>query len=137
MFFVLQFIENNFIYPKLVGGDVGLSPIWVLLAVIVGGDLMGVVGMFIFIPLISVFYAYFRSIIYRRLRKKKVNVEEKEAPADVVPLMESRRRLFQRKAKELREKNKKKGTVEEVFDEAEEFMEENESATEEEKRSDL
>ena len=42
-----------------------------------------------------------------------------------------------RKAKELREKNKKKGTVEEVFDEAEEFMEENESATEEEKRSDL
>ena len=137
MFFVLQFIENNFIYPKLVGGDVGLSPIWVLLAVIVGGDLMGVVGMFIFIPLISVFYAYFRSIIYRRLRKKKVNVEEKEAPADVVPLMESRRRLFQRKAKELREKNKKQGTVEEVFDEAEEFMEENESATEEEKRSDL
>ena len=137
MFFVLQFIENNFIYPKLVGGDVGLSPIWVLLAVIVGGDLMGVVGMFIFIPLISVFYAYFRSIIYRRLRKKKVNVEEKEAPADVVPLMESRRRLFQRKAKEIREKNKKKGTVEEVFDEAEEFMEENESATEEEKRSDL
>ena len=137
MFFVLQFIENNFIYPKLVGGDVGLSPIWVLLAVIVGGDLMGVVGMFIFIPLISVFYAYFRSIIYRRLRKKKVNVEEKEAPADVVPLMESRRRLFQRRAKELREKNKKKGTVEEVFDEAEEFKEENESATEEEKRSDL
>ena len=137
MFFVLQFIENNFIYPKLVGGDVGLSPIWVLLAVIVGGDLMGVVGMFIFIPLISVFYAYFRSIIYRRLRKKKVNVEEKEAPADVVPLMESRRRLFQRKAKELREKNKKQGTVEEVFDEAEEFKEENESATEEEKRSDL
>ena len=137
MFFVLQFIENNFIYPKLVGGDVGLSPIWVLLAVIVGGDLMGVVGMFIFIPLISVFYAYFRSIIYRRLRKKKVNVEEKEAPADVVPLMESRRRLFQRKAKELREKNKKKGTVEEVFDETEEFMEENESATEEAKRSDL
>ncbi len=137
MFFVLQFIENNFIYPKLVGGDVGLSPIWVLLAVIVGGDLMGVVGMFIFIPLISVFYAYFRSIIYRRLRKKKVNVEEKEAPADVVPLMESRRRLFQRRAKELREKNKKQGTVEEVFDEAEEFKEENESATEEEKRSDL
>ena len=137
MFFVLQFIENNFIYPKLVGGDVGLSPIWVLLAVIVGGDLMGVVGMFIFIPLISVFYAYFRSIIYRRLRKKKVNVEDKEAPADVVPLMESRRRLFQRRAKELREKNKKQGTVEEVFDEAEEFKEENESATEEEKRSDL
>lgn len=132
LFFVLQFIENNFIYPKLVGGDIGLSAIWVLLAVIVGGDLMGVVGMFIFIPLVSVFYAYFRSIVYRRLRKKKVNVDEKAAPDDVVPLMESRRRLFQRKAKELRAQNGRRNTVEEVFDEAEAFTEETESTTEEE-----
>lgn len=131
LFFVLQFIENNFIYPKLVGGDIGLSAIWVLLAVIVGGDLMGVVGMFVFIPLVSVFYAYFRSIVYRKLRKKKVNIDEKEAPDDVVPLMESRRRLFQRKAKELRAKNSK-NTVEEVFDEAGEFKEENASSSEDE-----
>ena len=52
-------IENYFIYPKLVGGDINLPAIWVLLAVIAGGDLMGVVGMFIFIPLVSVLYAYF------------------------------------------------------------------------------
>lgn len=132
LFFVLQFVENNFIYPKLVGGDVGLSAIWVLLAVIVGGDLMGVVGMFIFIPLVSVFYAYFRSIVYRKLRKKKVNIDEKEAPDTVVPLMESRRRLFQRKAKELRAKNARSNTVEEVFDEADAFKEETKSAPEEE-----
>ena len=43
LFFILQFIENYFIYPKLVGGDINLPAIWVLLAVIAGGDLMGVV----------------------------------------------------------------------------------------------
>ena len=99
LFFVLQFIENYFIYPKLVGGDIGLSAIWVLLAVIVGGDLMGVIGMFVFIPLVSVFYAYGRSIVYRKLKKKSINVEDKQAPEDVAPLMEGRRRLFTPKNK--------------------------------------
>lgn len=100
LFFVLQFIENYFIYPKLVGGDVGLSAIWVLLAVLVGGDLMGVVGMFIFIPLVSVLYAYARSIIYRKLKKKEIDVDKKLVPDEVMPLMEGRRRLFARKARE-------------------------------------
>lgn len=100
LFFVLQFIENYFIYPKLVGGEVGLSAIWVLLAVLIGGDLMGVIGMFIFIPLVSVIYAYVRSIVYRRLKKKSIDVDNKSAPDDVVPLMEGRRRMFARRAKE-------------------------------------
>lgn len=100
LFFVLQFIENYFIYPKLVGGDVGLSAIWVLLAVLVGGDLMGVVGMFIFIPLVSVLYAYARSIIYRKLKKKEIDVDKKIVPDEAMPLMEGRRRLFVRKARE-------------------------------------
>lgn len=95
LFFVLQFIENYFIYPRLVGGDIGLSAIWVLLAVTVGGDLMGVVGMLIFIPLASVLYAYSRSIIYRRLKKKNINVDEKHVPDNAIPLFESRHRLFQ------------------------------------------
>lgn len=99
LFFVLQFIENYFIYPKLVGGDIGLSAIWVLLAVLVGGDLMGVVGMLVFIPLVSVLYSYFRSIIYRKLKKREINVDLKEAPDDAVPLMEGRRRLFNKKAR--------------------------------------
>lgn len=102
LFFVLQFIENYFIYPKLVGGDIGLSAIWVLLAVIVGGDLMGVVGMFIFIPLVSVLYAYGRSIIFRKLKKKNINVDEKQVPEQVMPLMEGRRRLFQPRVRDER-----------------------------------
>ena len=99
LFFVLQFIENYLIYPKLVGGDIGLSAIWVLLAVIVGGDLMGVVGMFVFIPLVSVIYAYLRSLINRRLDAKEINVDEKTVPDDAVPLMQSRGRMFARKPK--------------------------------------
>lgn len=94
LFFVLQFLENYFIYPKLVGGDIGLGAIWVLLAVLVGGDLMGVMGMFLFIPLVSVIYAYFRSLVLRKLKHKKINIDDKEVSDDVVPLMESRRRMF-------------------------------------------
>ncbi|MBR3834134.1 MAG: AI-2E family transporter [Lachnospiraceae bacterium] len=99
LFFILQFIENYFIYPKLVGGDIGLGAIWVLLAVLVGGDLMGVVGMFLFIPLVSVLYAYLRSLVLRKLKYKKINIDDKEVSEDVVPLMESRRRMFTPKKK--------------------------------------
>ncbi len=113
LFFVIQFIENNFIYPKLVGGDVGLSAIWVLLAVLVGGDLMGVVGMFIFIPLVSVLYAYFRSIVFRKLKKKDIDVDKKEVPDDVMPLMSNKRRMFQMKGKAKEEKETEKVVSEE------------------------
>ena len=70
-----------------------------LLAVIAGGDLMGVVGMFIFIPLVSVLYAYFRSIVYRRIKKREINVDDKQVPDDVVPLGSAGRRLFAMKSK--------------------------------------
>jgi len=113
LFLVLQFIENNFIYPKLVGGDVGLSAIWVLLAVLVGGDLFGVVGMFVFIPLVSVLYAYFRSIVFRKLKKKDIDVDKKEVPDDVMPLMNNKRRLFQAKSKSKAQAQEKPETTKE------------------------
>lgn len=97
MFFVLQNIENYLIYPRLVGGGVGLPPIWVLLAVLMGGDLMGVVGMFVFIPLVSVIYAYVRSIIYRKLKHRQIDVDDKIPPDDVIPLMENRRTILRKK----------------------------------------
>lgn len=74
LFLVLQQIEGNFIYPHVVGNSVGLPSIWVLVAVTVGGSLMGIAGMLIFIPLVSVLYALFREWVYGRLEKKKVNV---------------------------------------------------------------
>src|SRR5699024_6469942 len=56
LFLVLQQLEGNLIYPHVVGNSVGLPSIWVLVAVTVGGSLMGLVGMLIFIPIVSVLY---------------------------------------------------------------------------------
>lgn len=75
LFLVLQQIEGNLIYPKVVGNSVGLPSIWVLAAVSIGGSLMGVVGMLVFIPLVSVLYTIFRGDVYRRLEEKKIEVD--------------------------------------------------------------
>lgn len=75
LFLVLQQIEGNLIYPKVVGNSVGLPSIWVLAAVSIGGSLMGVIGMLVFIPLVSVIYTIFRGDVYRRLEEKKIEVE--------------------------------------------------------------
>ena len=72
MFLVLQQIEGNLIYPHVVGSSVGLPSIWVLAAVSIGGSLLGVAGMLLFIPLCSVAYALFRDYVKRRLKEKKV-----------------------------------------------------------------
>ena len=72
LFLVLQQIEGNLIYPHVVGNSVGLPSIWVLAAVTVGGKLMGVTGMLVFIPLCSVLYALFRGFVKRRLRERNV-----------------------------------------------------------------
>ncbi len=53
---VVQFIENQFIYPHVVGGSVGLAPLWTLVAVLIGGNLFGILGMVFFIPLVAVLY---------------------------------------------------------------------------------
>lgn len=76
MFFVLQQIEGNLIYPKVVGSSVGLPSIWVLAAVTVGGSLMGVLGMLVFIPIVSVVYNLFRASVYKRLNRKNITVPE-------------------------------------------------------------
>ena len=78
VFLILQQIEGNFIYPHVVGNSIGLPSIWVLMAVSVGGSLMGVAGMLIFIPLVSVFYTLFRDYIYSRLQKRGNPVKEEE-----------------------------------------------------------
>ena len=72
LFLILQQIEGNLIYPHVVGGSVGLPSIWVLVAVTLGGSLMGIVGMLIFIPTVSVIYTLFREWVYARLEKKQL-----------------------------------------------------------------
>nr|WP_077611126.1 AI-2E family transporter [Clostridium sp. Marseille-P2415] len=77
LFFVLQQIEGNFIYPHVVGNSVGLPSVWVLVAVTIGGSAMGVVGMLIFIPLCSVLYTVLREIVNERLDRKKRQKKQK------------------------------------------------------------
>lgn len=75
VFLILQQIEGNLIYPKVVGNSVGLPSIWVLAAVSIGGSLMGVVGMLVFIPMVSVLYALLRESVLERLDKKGIKIE--------------------------------------------------------------
>ena len=72
VFLILQQIEGNLIYPHVVGGSVGLPSIWVLAAVTIGGNLMGIVGMLVFIPIVSVIYTIFREFVYMRLKKQHI-----------------------------------------------------------------
>ena len=72
VFLVLQQIEGNLIYPHVVGESVGLPSIWVLAAVTIGGNLMGIVGMLVFIPMLSVLYTIFREFVYLRLKKQNI-----------------------------------------------------------------
>ena len=76
IFFVVQQIEGNLIYPKVVGGSVGLPAMWTLLAVVVGGSVSGIFGIIVFIPLFSVIYALIRRSVYSRLKDKKIRIAE-------------------------------------------------------------
>ena len=67
VFFAVQFIENQFIYPHVVGNSVGLDPMWTLIAVLIGGSLLGVFGMVFFIPLAAVFATLLHEAVERRL----------------------------------------------------------------------
>ena len=67
LFLIMQQIEGNFIYPKVVGNTVGLPPMWVLLAVTLGASTMGILGMLLFIPIMSVLYALLWKDVDKRL----------------------------------------------------------------------
>ena len=68
---ILQQIEGNLIYPKVVGDSVGLPGIWVLVAVAVGGDLFGLIGMLLVLPVASVIYTLVKDNMNKRLVNKK------------------------------------------------------------------
>lgn len=84
LFLVLQQIEGNLIYPRVVGTSVGLPGMWVLVAVTVGGDLMGIGGMLIMIPLASVLYTLAREFTNKRLTERGIPEEKlQDQPPDI------------------------------------------------------
>ncbi len=80
LFIVLQQVEGNLIYPHVVGNSVGLPSIWVLAAVTIGGSLMGILGMLIFIPLLSTVYILLREDVNRKNHEEIRHREEPAAP---------------------------------------------------------
>ena len=70
-FVILQQIEGNVIYPRVVGNTVGLPAIWVLVAITVGGGLLGIIGMLISIPLFAVAYTLLREAVKAKQALKK------------------------------------------------------------------
>lgn len=67
---ILQQIEGNLIYPRVVGKSVGLPGIWVLAAVTIGGNAFGLAGMLVAVPTCSVLYTLLRQLVHARLEKK-------------------------------------------------------------------
>ena len=101
MFLVVQQIEGNLIYPKVVGNSIGLSGMWVIAAISIGGDLFGVVGMMLMIPFASVLQVILKEEVAVRLSNRKINPEKLKAHP---PIMRSH-------LKEKREENKEKRIV--------------------------
>lgn len=82
----VQFVENQFIYPHVVGGSVGLSPFWTLLAVLLGGQLFGVIGILFFIPLMALIAQLLGEHTDRRLAATRdTTPREPEPPHDSSP----------------------------------------------------
>lgn len=114
---ILQQVEGNLIYPRVVGTSIGLPGIWVLLAVIVCSGLMGIGGILIGIPATSVLYALFTQAVKNRLSQRHISKEQLDEEVDVEQLLgrpagggpisnikESRRRRERAKLAKLLEK---------------------------------
>jgi len=76
LFLVLQQIEGDFIYPKVVGNSIGLPALWVLVAVMVGGGLYGILGILLAVPISSVFYVLLKRNVGNRLEDTEVDTRK-------------------------------------------------------------
>lgn len=76
---IMQQIEGDFIYPRVVGSSVGLPSLWVMLAVLVGGDVGGILGMLISVPVSSILYCLVRQAVAKNLRDRNITDEDVDA----------------------------------------------------------
>lgn len=84
MFLVIQQLENNLIYPRVVGTSIGLPGMWVLVSVTIGGEIMGVGGMLVMIPLVSVLYTLAREFTAKRLVERNIPEEKLQAQPMII-----------------------------------------------------
>ena len=103
MFLIIQEIENNLIYPRVVGTSIGLSGMWVLLAISVGGDLLGVFGMVIMIPAAAVIYTLLSEATQHRLDNRGVDAAKLEAQPPESMSLKDRFRKHKKKVQKMEE----------------------------------
>lgn len=72
VYLVVQFIENQFIYPRVVGGSVGLPPLYTLISAMIGGKLFGIMGIIFFIPLMAATIELVKEDVQNRLCRNKI-----------------------------------------------------------------
>ena len=78
-FLVMQTLEGNIVYPKILGDKVGLPPVWILVAVMIGGTLFGIAGMIIGVPILSTIYEIISIHINEKLAEKNGEVRQNES----------------------------------------------------------
>ena len=79
---ILQQVEGNLIYPKVVGSSVGLPGIWVIAAVTVGGGLFSILGMLLGVPIVATAYKLIFEILEKRELAQAVTEEETDEEDD-------------------------------------------------------
>ena len=82
---VVQQIDGNFIAPRILGDSIGLSGLWVLMAIILGGDLFGLPGMVVGVPLFGVVYALLRESVDASLKSRGIDANGDPLPPDAAP----------------------------------------------------
>ncbi len=85
----LQNFEGNIIYPRVVGGSIGLPGIWVMLAIFVCGDLFGLIGVLLGVPTFSVLYAILKTVTAKRLEDRNISYEQivQASKSEVLPIL--------------------------------------------------
>lgn len=106
MFLIIQQLENNLIYPRVVGTSIGLPGMWVLVAVTVGGEIMGVGGMLLMIPLTSVLYTLAREFTDKRLEMRGIPEEklQDQLPEIKSQFQKNKERKERRRLQKMKEK---------------------------------
>lgn len=107
MFLILQLIENNMIYPRVVGTSVGLSGMWVLLAVAVGGAFMGAIGMFLMIPAASVMHTLLQEYTHKRLVNFNIAAEKLQPQPPEINSKFKEKRANNKAKQQMRKESKK------------------------------
>ena len=98
MFLILQQVENNLIYPRVVGTSVGLPSMWTLVAVSIGADIMGVAGMVLMIPVCSVLYTLLREFTSKRVADRGIDPDKlRDHPPELKSKLKEKREHAKRK----------------------------------------